>query len=316
MAEIAFKYWHDKEQSAAVSKKGSKTPPLVRAKPKRISHHKSALVDLDDGGTKALPGAPWRWSRPEGTPGLINTNMTLPSVVYGDTDRVPRSAPPTVSSDFVTRSIDGRADYPDPGLVKDGPSTRRSLYLDDRIAPPALPPQRPPLPKTGFPPEVKQEQVPPPPPRKITPAQPAESPRKTSRGQAEGERRRSSLFLDDMSTSSSSSSPTPSMGDASSRASSLSSWRHPRFPALPRSQTVTRERGSPGEDASGKTTPRSKRISTKSESFVSYVDEVEKGQVCNGATEVGLVLLSVVFKKYCFVYFLYVEGLSPLFFAG
>ena len=35
MAEIAFKYWREKEQSAEVSKKGSKTPPLFRTKYRR-----------------------------------------------------------------------------------------------------------------------------------------------------------------------------------------------------------------------------------------------------------------------------------------
>ncbi|KAL5502396.1 hypothetical protein EMCRGX_G009163 [Ephydatia muelleri] len=46
MTEIAFKYWREKEQSAEVSKKGSKTPPPLRAKPKQIPE-KSVLVDLD-----------------------------------------------------------------------------------------------------------------------------------------------------------------------------------------------------------------------------------------------------------------------------
>ena len=46
MAGIAFKYWREKEQSAEVSKKGSKTPPPFRTKPKQIPE-KSVLVDLD-----------------------------------------------------------------------------------------------------------------------------------------------------------------------------------------------------------------------------------------------------------------------------
>ena len=46
MTEIAFKYWREKEQSAEVSKKESKTPPPLRAKPKQIPE-KSVLVDLD-----------------------------------------------------------------------------------------------------------------------------------------------------------------------------------------------------------------------------------------------------------------------------
>ena len=304
MAEIAFKFWHEKEQSAAVSLKGSRTPPPIRAKPKLIPQ-KSAFVDLDSGrapwrsldaGSEAL--APRRRQiKPGGRPTSINVNpnMTLPPSNYnvnGDTmDRVPSSAPPTtIAATFLTNGI---ASSPGTGLVKTGTSTRRSLLLDDHNAPPA-PPERPPPPKRSSLSEAKQEEGPP--RRRITPdrpasvqqqQQPADCPRKSSRDLVEG-------FQDDMSlSSSSSSSSSPSLSEA--RAASLTSTRHPRFPPLPRSQTVSRDRRSTGsgDDTCGKTTSRKKLSSgSKSESFVSYVDEVDKGEDCNGSAEVGLVLWS------------------------
>ena len=312
MAEIAFKYWREKEQSAAVNKKGSKTPPPLRAKPKRIPE-KSALVDLDSSTARVASQSAETFEpreqtrRRDGRP-LSSMDMTLPSnyAVTMDLDRVPNYAtlpppPPTFTSTIstTTTAIASRSSSSGDSsgsnsfvetadLGKTG--SRRSLFLL-----PIVPPERPPPPKRWSLHETKQEAEAP--SGEIAPDSPflvqkTERRATSSRDRTKDERCLSLVSEEGMSAPP----PTPpspptSLGEGARPTSQAPSARHPRLAWLPRSQSVGREKQSSvlGED-SGKTTPTRarKRQPTKSESFVSYVQEEEgEGQSSGGHVEVG-----------------------------
>ena len=310
MAETtAFQYWREREQSVAMSKKGFKTPPPLRAKPKRVPQ-KSALVDLDSGGSSARAAVPsaetfapcgGQTRRPQSA--MNAANMTLPP---NYTSRVPSTAPPPAITAIANRSSSTSGDSSNSGSGRDSfaeaanlgkaTGTRRSLFLDDR---PIVPPERPPPPKRWSLNETKVtiQGEKSPPARKITPDGPflvrnnAELRAKSSRDRTKDEQRCLSLVSEEgMSTPSPFPSFLPaSLGDeAAHPTGQAASARHPRLAWLPRSQSVvTRGKSGVGED-SGKTTPKARRQPTKSESFVSYVQEEEvgdEGKSCN--VEVG-----------------------------